>query len=127
MKVERALVGLLIFLIIILGCESKKIARVPDNLIGVWGTSDPTYADRTFEITRNEIIFQTGENTFDTYSIKSIEMEKGFPGVENDLYTINYINKEGLKYKFSFYYNPAGQGEIRYKNQRQIAWTKEKS
>jgi len=126
MKAERALVGLLIFLILILGCGSKKITAVPENFTGVWGTSDPTYADRTFEIARNEIIFQTGENTFNTYSIKSIEMEK-VPGEENDLYTINYINKEGLKYKFSFYYNPAGQGEIRYKNQRQIAWTKKKS
>jgi len=126
MKVGRALVGALIFVIIILGCESKKIAAVPENFIGVWGTSDPTYADRTFEITKNEVIFQTGEQTFDTYSIKSIEMEK-VPGEEGNLYTINYINKGGLKYEFSFYYNPAGQGEIRYKNQRQIAWTKKKS
>ena len=126
MKVERVLAGLLIFLIIILGCKSKKIAAVPENLIGVWGTSDPTYADRTFEITRSEVIFQTGEKTFNTYSIKSIEMEK-VPRGENNLYTINYISKEGLKYRFSFYYNPAGQGEIRYKNQRQIAWTKKKS
>jgi hypothetical protein len=126
MKVERALVGALIFLIIILGCESKKIAAVPENFIGVWGTSDPTYADRTFEITRYEVIFQTGESTFNTYSIKRIEMEKT-PGEEGGLYTINYMNKEGLKYEFSFYYNPAGQGEIRYKNQRQIVWTKKKS
>jgi hypothetical protein len=98
---------------------------VPENLIGVWGTSNPTYADRTFEITKNEVIFQTGEQTFDTYSIKSIEMEKVHRG-EDDLYTINYENKEGLKYQFSFYYNPAGQGVIRYKNQMQMAWTKEK-
>ena len=126
MKVERALVAVLIFFIIILGCESKKIAGVPDNLIGVWGTSDPTYADRPFEIRRNEVIFHTGEKTFDTYPIKSIEIEKT-PGEEGTLYTINYIIKEGLKYQFSFYYNPAGQGEIRYKNQRQIAWTKKKS
>jgi len=126
MKVERVLAGLLIFLIIILGCKSKKIAAVPENLIGVWGTSDPTYADRTFEITRSEVIFQTGENAFNTYSIKSIEMEK-VPGEENNLYTINYVDKEGGKFKFFFYYSPAGQGEIRYKNQRQIAWTKKKS
>jgi len=126
MKVKRALVGLLIFLIIILGCESKKISGVPENLIGVWATSDPAYADRPFEITRNEVIFHTGEKTFDIYPIKSIEMEK-VPGEENNLYTINYIIKEGLKYEFSFFYNPAGQGEIRYKNQRQIAWTKKKS
>jgi major membrane immunogen (membrane-anchored lipoprotein) len=123
MKVKRVLVVVLIFLIIILGCESKKIAAVPENLIGLWGTSDPKYADRTFEITRNEIIFQTGENTFDTYSIKSLEMEKA-TGKEISLYTINYKNKEGLKYKLSFYYNPAGQGEIRHKNQPKMVWTK---
>jgi hypothetical protein len=126
MKVERALIEVLIVLIIILGCESKKIAAVPENLIGVWGTSNPTYADRTFEITKNEVIFQTGEQTFDTYSIKSIEMEK-VPRGEDDLYTINYIDKEGEKFKLSFYYNPAGQGVIRYKNQIQMAWTKKKS
>src|SRR3989304_9747026 len=114
MKVERALVAVLIFFIIILGCESKKIAAVPENLIGVWETSDPTYADRTFEITRNEVIFQTGEQTFNTYSIKSIEMEKA-PGEKDNLYTINYIDKEGGKLKFFFYYNPAGHGEITYK------------
>ena len=125
MKAERALVGLLIFLIIILGCESKKIAAVPENLIGVWGTSDPAYADRPFEITRYEVIFHTGEQTSDTYPIKSIEMEKT-PGEEGTLYIINYTNREGLKYEFSFYYNPAREGEIRYKNQRQMLWTKKK-
>ena len=126
MKVEKVLVGLLIFLTVILGCDSKKIAVVPENFIGVWGTSDPTYADRTFEITRNEVIFQIGEQDFNTYSIKSVKMEKT-SGEEGSLYTINYTNKEGQKYEFSFYYNQSGQGEIRYKNQRQMAWTKKKS
>jgi len=126
MKAERTLVGLLIFLVIILGCESKKIAAVPEHLIGVWGTSDPTYSDRTFEITKYEVIFQTGEQTFDTHPIKRIEMEK-VPGEEATLYTIHYTNEDGVKYEFSFYYNPVGQGQIRYKNQRQMLWTKQKS
>ena len=123
MKVERALVGVLILFLITLGCKSNKIPAVPENIIGVWGTSNPDYADRTFEITKTEVIFQTGEGTFDNYPIKSIEMEKP-PGAAQNLYTINYTNKEGTKYKFLFYYNPAGQGEIRYKNQSQIVWTK---
>jgi hypothetical protein len=57
--------------------------------------------------------------------IKKIEMEK-VPGKQTLLYIFHYKNKEGLKYKFSFYYDPTGQGEIRYKNQSQIVWTKER-
>lgn len=125
MKVERILVVFIILTIAFFGFQCAESTIVPDNLIGVWGTSDPTYDDRTFEITRNEIIFQTGEKTFDTYAIKKIEMEK-VSGGQTLLYIFHYKNKEGLKYKFSFYYNPAGQGEIRYKNQSQVVWTKEK-
>jgi len=124
MKVKRVFGVVIVFLIIILGCESKKIAAVPDNLIGVWGTSNPKYADRIFEITRNEVIFQTGEKTFNTCPIISIEMEK--TQGQNPLYTINYKNQEGLKYKFIFYHDPEGIGAIRFKNQQEITWTKEK-
>jgi len=35
----------------------------------------------------------------------------------------NYKEQES---KFSFAYNPAGQGEIKFKNQDQFVWTKEK-
>jgi hypothetical protein len=125
MKVERVLILFICLMMIFFGFQCGKNRNAPDHLIGVWGTSDPGYADRNFEITGNEIIFQTGETTFDTYSIKSIEMEK-VPRGQSLLYTITYKNVEGLKYKFSFYYQPAGQGEIRFKNQDQILWTKEK-
>jgi hypothetical protein len=122
MKIERILVVLILF-ITAFGLKCEKSITVPENLIGVWGTTDPNYADRTFKITRGEIIFQTGENSFDTYTIQKIEMEK-VPGGQTLLYIFHYKNIEGLKYKFSFYYNPTGQGEIRYKNQSQIVWTK---
>jgi hypothetical protein len=126
MKFKKVLVLFILMMMALIGFQCGKSKTAPDYLIGVWGTSDPTYADRTFEITRNEVTFQTGEQTFNTFSIKSIEMEKA-PGGKNDLYTIHYKSKEGLIYKFSFYYNPAGQGEIRYKNQTQMVWTKKKS
>ena len=125
MRMEKVLILFISLMILFFGfqCGGKK--ALPDNLIGVWETSDPKYADRIFEITRNEVIFQTGETTFDTYSIKSIEMEK-VPGGQSLLYTITYKNIEGLEYKFSFFYDPAGNGAIRFKNQDQFVWTKEK-
>jgi hypothetical protein len=122
-KVEKILALFFLLMIPFFGFQCGGTPTVPENLIGVWGTSDPTYADRTFEITGNEVIFQTGERTFDTYRINKIEVEK-VAGKQNLLYIFHYKSKEGLKYKFSFYYDPKGKGEIRYKNQSHILWTK---
>jgi hypothetical protein len=35
-------------------------------------------------------------------------------------------NYKGQEFKFSFYYHPADHGVIKFKNQDQIVWTKEK-
>jgi len=40
------------------------------------------------------------------------------------LYVICYKNTARQEYKFSFYYDPANQGTIRFKNQREMVWTK---
>jgi hypothetical protein len=115
---------------IILGCLVALSAfqcggrgTVPENLIGVWETTFPNYADRFFEIRSNEILFGTGEGKFDTYPITKIKMEKDREGQKN-LYLICYKNIEGKMYKFFFYYDPANQGTIRFKNQREMVWTK---
>ena len=42
-------------------CQCGKKTAVPDDLIGVWETTAPTYADRFFEIKTDEVIFGTGE------------------------------------------------------------------
>ncbi len=62
MRVERVLLLFILLISIFFGFQCGKNRAIPNNLIGVWETSDPKYSDRTFEITRNEIIFQTGEN-----------------------------------------------------------------
>ena len=49
---------------------------VPEDLIGVWETTSPAYADRFFEIKAKEIIFGTGEEKFDAYPITKIRIEK---------------------------------------------------
>ena len=96
---------------------------VPENLIGVWETTSPAYADRFFEIKANEIIFGTGEKKFDTYPITKIRIEKDRQE-QKTLYLICYKNIEGKVYKFFFYYDPANQSTIRFKNQKEMVWTK---
>jgi hypothetical protein len=123
MKVERILVVFILFMIPFLGFQCGKSLTVPDHLIGVWETTDTSYADKPFEIRREEVIFHTGGDNFDTYPIKKIEVESA-PQKPGNLYIIHYKILEGKVYKFSFYYNQTGKGEIIYKNQPEIVWTK---
>ena len=122
MKVKRVLV--IIFCLIVLSiCQCGRKTTVPEDLIGVWRTMAPTYADRFFEIRADEVIFGTGEEKFDTYPITKIKIEKDREE-QGTLYVICYKNIVGQEYKFSFYYDPANQGTIRFKNQKEMVWMK---
>jgi len=122
MKVERAWI-IIICLMVLFACQRGGRVVVPGDVIGVWETTSADYADRFFEITTGEVIFGTGENTFDTYPISKIKTEKDLTEHKN-LYIICYKNTAGQEYKFSFYYDPANQGTIRFKNQKEMVWTK---
>ena len=122
MKVEKVW-AIIICLIVLSVCQCGKKATVPDELIGVWETTAPDYADHPFEIKTNEVMFGTGEGKFDTYPITRIKIEKDLKE-QKTLYIICYKNTAGQEYKFSFYYDPANQGTIRFKNQKEMVWTK---
>jgi hypothetical protein len=126
MKVKgllAAIIYLVVLSALLSACQSKGKAAVPNDLIGVWETRDPDYADRPFEITADEVIFVTGEKSFDTYPITKIGMEKDLKE-QRTLYIICYKVSARQEYKFSFYYDPVNQGTIRFKNQKGMVWTK---
>ncbi|MFQ5992832.1 MAG: hypothetical protein ACE5NA_10400 [Nitrospiraceae bacterium] len=104
-----------------LGCQAAPNTIVPDELLGVWTTSAPKYADRFFEITAGAIIFDTGKPSPDIHPIANIETVHD---LRPTLYTISYLSEEGQEHKFSFYYDPAHGGVIRFKNQQHISWMK---
>ena len=123
MKVKRILVASILLTVLFFGIQCGKNITVPDHIIGVWETTDERYADKPFEIRKEEVIFHTGGNNFDTYRIKEIEVGKT-PQQEGNLYVIHYKLLEGKVSKFSFYYNPTGKGAIVFKNQPGMVWTK---
>ncbi len=122
MKLEKVLV-LVLCVGLLAVCQCSRKPTAPDHLIGVWETTAPAYADRFFEINTNEVIFGTGEGMFDTYPITRIKMEEDRQE-QKTLYIICYKNTARQEYKFSFYYDPANQGTIRFKNQKEMVWTK---
>lgn len=123
MKVDKAWI-VIIGLMVLSVCQcGRKTTTVPADLIGVWETTAPDYADRSFEIKADQVLFETGEGKFDTYPITEIKTEKGREELKT-LYLICYKNAHRQEYKLFFYYDPANQGTIRLKNQFQIVWTK---
>ena len=122
MKVERIFV-VIVYLFALSACQSGMKSPIPDDLIGVWRTLAPAYADRFFEIKTDQVIFGTGEGQSDTYPITKIRIEED-PKEQGTLYVISYKNIEGQEYNFSFYYDPANQATIRFKNQKEMVWTK---
>ena len=94
-----------------------------DEFCGVWKTSAENYEDRFFEITDSTIAFGIGNGKQKIYYIqavtKTVEDKK-------NLYTITYENIEETDFKLSFYYNQNSGGVIRFKNQMDTEWTRNK-
>ncbi len=121
MKVERVWIIIICFMVLFV-CQCGR-TTIPEDLIGVWETTTPDYADHPFEIRTNEVLFGTGEGKFDAYPIARIKIEKDVKEQKTS-YIIYYKNMARQEYKFSFYYDPTNQGAITFKNQKEMVWTK---
>ena len=121
----RIILILLLTFAMTFGVQCQRIFAVPEELIGVWVTKDPNYLDRPFEIKKNTIIFEQGLGylDFDVYPIAGVKKTES---EGQTLYIIYYTIPSGKKFEFSFYYSPANGGEIRFKNQPEMLWTKKK-
>lgn len=100
---------------------SAKTTPIPDDLIGVWNTSSPKYAQRFFEIKKHVLVFGTGKTMSDYGAISKVN--KAVQD-KNVLYTIYYESDQGGEQQFSFFYDAIDGGTIKFKNLKQIKWTK---
>ena len=114
-KAKYIILGVVVFFVF--SCSTPSY--LPDELTGVWITSNPRYADRFFELSKVSAIFGTGGATLDTYFISNVEKKlKG----NRDLYII-YCHREGEDEQvISFYYTSENGGLILFKNQTHIEW-----
>ena len=111
-------VGLLTAILVMRSWHSSA-TEVPQELQGLWVTSDPAYQDRSLEISQVTITFGTGNATESTGFIQKCEVSTEGP---ETAYTILYSGDDG-EAKLSLSYNPVTK-ELRLKNQRSIAWHK---
>src|SRR5579863_2648243 len=96
---------------------------IPQDLVGVWRTTDSVFADRFIEFSPATISFGTGEATISqTGFMNGVEMTT--EGGKN-LYIFHY-KLDGSDAQLSFFYDgPDGEG-LRLKNRNGVLWTKQK-
>jgi len=124
MKPNRLFVLLFILIIVFAhGCGKK--ATISDEMIGTWNTTDSKYKETSFELTVDKIIFRTLRGEVNANTIKKIKKKKA-PDPEETLFTLTYVNLEGQETIFSFFFSQKNGGMIRFQNQPEIIWTKEK-
>lgn len=103
-------------------CVSQT--QLPDELLGIWKTEALKYQDTFFEM-KTDLLFlgmKTGE--VQSFTVTKVERKK-LSEEEWVLYTVFYQNDSLQKFEFPFYYNPAKNGVIRFKNQENLVWKKE--
>ncbi|UCG84883.1 MAG: hypothetical protein JSW71_13125 [Gemmatimonadota bacterium] len=93
-------------------------ATIPNELIGVWTTKAPHYADRSFEISSTTVLFRTGpgEADFTFHEIGEVRQDRDEQDIQ---YTITY--SDGLKFLFTY---ETVENVIRLANQPEFFWSK---
>jgi hypothetical protein len=94
---------------------------LPSDLVGVWQTSAVGYADRTFEIAEDALVFQVGEGETD-FQIQPITRVRRRGRAEDaSLIQIQYGSEEA-PLELAFYYEPGPEPLLRFQNQAELVW-----
>lgn len=112
----------LVFLVALLGCQDSSHRRldVPDDLIGVWTTSDSPYEGRSLELRRFEVLIGTGESPPQSSPVLEVTQESLDRGLG---FRITCGDTEGDEFFLNLLYDPATQ-RLRLKNRPQVAWSR---
>jgi hypothetical protein len=100
-------------------CQPNTV-QVPLRLVGTWVTEHPKYKGVSLEITKSTITLWTVERSTQIYGIS--KLESSAEG-QRAAYVF-YGDRDGQQQQFAFFYSPVGGGELRFKNQIEIRWTK---
>jgi hypothetical protein len=120
---SKHIIILLAAFTLLFACQAEE-KPIPNELLGVWQTSEPKYDGCFFKIGENSIIFLNKyEPSIDSNIISKIEIVPP-KGDKHTLYTIYYYKEGEEEYQFSFYYYPEEGGSILFKNQIEIKWQK---
>ena len=103
----------------VMAARSDGSDPLPDAVMGVWESTSERYADRSFNLQADQVIFQQGKGKYTTHPITGL---KAYPEDGGTLYVLKYDIGE-TEFDFSFVHQPE-EDLIRFKNQQQVKWYK---
>lgn len=98
---------------------SRRDARLPVELQGVWVTSTPAYADRFMEFTPVSLIFGTGGTSGEVYFVRNVERVVRPDGLE---FAIEYRDASEAEYRVGLLFRPGEPPTVQLQNQSDIVW-----
>jgi hypothetical protein len=125
MKSKGIFSAYIIIFVLLFGCQSEAPSTLPNELLGVWKTAEPKYADCSFILKEGFIIYLSGDllENIDVNFISSVEE---IPKNKTILYVLHCQKSTTQEFTVSFHYYPS-EGGIRFKNQNRIEWKKDKN
>jgi hypothetical protein len=113
------MIGLILMLLLCLGCNRHRSLTLPADLAGVWTSDDPRYHDRFFELWPTFVIVVTGPgNPASVQWIRKVEAKPQGDSSAFTVYSTDY--SQHTDYQMVLQFNPANGGEIRFGNEPQI-------
>ena len=92
---------------------------IPDELVGLWTTSQAGYTGRAFRITKESLTFYASPRDSTFHTLTRVSSRRARMARQFD---IRYRGPDG-KHDLSFYYLPA-DNVIQFRDQRGIVWVK---
>lgn len=113
--------SLVAFAALMVSIVPTRHQSLPPALVGIWQTAAAGYADRTFEIAEDALVFQVGERETD-FQIHPISRVRRRGRAEDvSLIQIQYGTEEA-PLELAFYYEPGPEPLIRFQNQDELVW-----
>jgi hypothetical protein len=104
-------------------CSTQR--TVPDELAGIWKTKIPAYEGSFLELQENTISFGTVEGDVQVFSI--IKINKNKEDGEWESYIIHYRDNNFKRCELPIYFHPTNDGIMRFKNNEDVTWFREKT
>lgn len=109
---------LLLFGLIVVSCQTEpEPISVPPELQGVWVTTEERYAERAFEITAEDLFFQTGARDYTVHGIRGLRQEEGEGSMT---YVFEFRGQSGEREEFRV--ERRGPTELVFPNQPLVVW-----
>jgi hypothetical protein len=99
----------------------SKQTQLPEELVGTYTTSTPSYAGRYLELQPDQIVLGLGEAGASKHRIRSVKLD------EEDgeqLYVVAYKGEGGTDY-LRFFRDEEREGAIVLANQTTVIWTRQ--